>query len=68
MSVRGLCRERRYAGEVYFYSVWTRISRVTLDANSCSYTHCVCLFPTLLVHTNQHNSRFPSYFAVAHSR
>ena len=48
MSVRGLYREYRYAGEVYFStSVQTGISRVTSNVNSCSYTQCVYLFPTL---------------------
>jgi len=56
VSVRGLCRERRYAGEVYFStSVQTGISRVTSNINSCSYTQCVYLFPTL--HTNRHSTR-----------
>ena len=53
VSVRGLCRERRYAGEVYFStgtSVQTGTFSVTSNVNSCSYTQCVYLFPTL--HTN----------------
>jgi len=56
VSVRGLCRARRYAGEVYIStSVQTGISRVTSNVNSCSYTRCVYLFPTL--HTNRHSTR-----------
>ena len=34
-------------GSILQYSVQTRISRVTSNVNSCSYLHCVCLFPTL---------------------
>ena len=42
-------------GNILQYSVQTRISRVTSNVNSCSYTHCVGLFPTL--HTNRHSPR-----------
>ncbi|PUU82754.1 hypothetical protein B9Z19DRAFT_350076 [Tuber borchii] len=42
-------------GSILQYSVQTQISRVTSNVNSCSYTRCVSLFPTL--HTNRHCPR-----------
>ena len=60
-SWRGLCRFGGFVGNADKQGKYTSVLgtdsniRVALTVNSCSYTHCVSLFPTL--HTNRHSPR-----------
>ena len=54
----GLCRFRGYVGKADTQGKYTSVlgtdsnTQSDVNVNSCSYTHSVCLFPTL--HTNRH--------------
>ena len=68
-SWRGLCRFGGFFGNADRQGKYTSVLgtdsniRVAFNVNSCSYTHCVSLFPTL--HTNRHSPRRESTAAFA---